>query len=58
MTDARPWVVQRPFKFGGRDYLAGQRFDWSKVGCTERRLRQLADLRRVAPPPLKAEKAS
>lgn len=55
------YEAQRPFRFAGKDYKPGDKFDWRKVGCAERKLRLMygrqlklpeGKLKRAEPEPL------
>lgn len=48
-------IVNRPFIFDGEQYAAGDAFPWARLGCSERRARQLVDVRRLVPAPVQNE---
>lgn len=37
----------KPFTFAGKKYKAGQEFPWKKLGCEERKARQLWESRLI-----------
>lgn len=42
--------VVHPFRFNGKDYAAGAKFDWRKIACDQRRLRNLYNARKISLP--------
>lgn len=45
-----PLIARREFRFSGRDFAPGDKFDWKKMAVTHRRARQMFDAGKVANP--------
>lgn len=47
-TPGGKFIVGRPFRFGGRDYKAGDEFPWRQLSCSVRKLRSLYEGRNLS----------
>lgn len=47
-TPGGKFIVGRPFRFGGKDYKAGDEFPWRQLSCSVRKLRSLYEGRNLS----------